>query len=117
MMDMALRAEGLDLNILTYRVLPTSPDAGLIEIVMDSETVHEINRGKKMSLSNWILKHNEQEPIVSVRDRFMRSLAAYCVMTYLLGIGDRHLENIMVTHNGNLFLYCPFSCIFYCHLV
>jgi len=33
----------------------------------------------------------------------MRSLAAWTVITYLLGVGDRHMDNIMITHSGILF--------------
>jgi hypothetical protein len=40
---------------------------------------------------------------LAAQDAFARSAAASCVATYVLGIGDRHADNIMVTHSGRLF--------------
>lgn len=102
-MDHILKANNLDMNIVTYNILPTAMNSGLIEIVPASETLYTIKERNHSSVQNYILENNVKCTIEVVRDRFIRSTAAYCVITYLLGIGDRHLENIMVTQDGRLF--------------
>ena len=34
---------------------------------------------------------------------FLRSLAGYCLLTYFLGIGDRHLGNLLLSNCGKIF--------------
>lgn len=103
LMDLILKRElGIDLGIITYRIRPTSPNEGFIEIVQQCSTLYKIQQ-TGMTLLNYILEQNNETTQKTIRNRFIKSCAAYCVITYLLGIGDRHLENIMISNDGRLF--------------
>ena len=112
MNDMWLR-ENLDLRMLTYRVLPTGKNKGLIELVTDCQTLREVQVAfsdratdvfKDDTISNWIARHNPSEfNYRTAFDNFSRSCAAWCVATYVLGIGDRHNDNILISTAGHVF--------------
>jgi phosphatidylinositol 3-kinase len=44
-------------------------------------------------------------------EKFISSCAGFCVMSYLLDIGDRHLDNILIKQSGELF-HVDFSFVF-----
>ena len=52
---------------------------------------------------NYILENNGNTKIKDIKYKFLKSTALYCVVSHLLGVGDRHLDNIMVHKSGNLF--------------
>ncbi|KAI8098597.1 uncharacterized protein BX664DRAFT_288171 [Halteromyces radiatus] len=49
------------------------------------------------------------ESFIFMRNNFAHSLAAICIAGYLLGIGDRHLENIMVDKKRGTLLAIDFG--------
>jgi len=104
LMDRILKEEEkLDLHIITYNILPVSSTSGFVEMITNCETVYKIREKMSYSLLNYIIDKNPNVNVDNLRYRFMKSCAAYCVITYLLGIGDRHLSNIMITNDGYLF--------------
>ena len=104
LIDLILKEEEkLDLNIVTYNILSTSSNDGFIEMVPDSDTIYDIKEKMNYTVLNYIMENNKDKTVDQIRNKFMKSTAAYCVITYILGIGDRHLDNIMVTKNGELF--------------
>ena len=55
-------------------------------------------------LLDWIVRHNPgSEQRRKAQWEFTQSCAAYSVATYILGVGDRHNDNIMMRRNGQLF--------------
>ncbi|GFH31325.1 uncharacterized protein HaLaN_30344, partial [Haematococcus lacustris] len=106
LMDRLLKRESLDLRLTPYKVLPTSADDGLVEYVQsvplskvlaDHRTIHKFLALSASDASGpFGLRHD-------VVETFVRSAAGYCVVTYLLGVGDRHLDNLLLCSDGRLF--------------
>lgn len=97
------KEENLNLNLVTYNILPIDSKSGIVEIVDNCDTIYFIKEKIRSSILNYILEHNSSLTIKEVREKFIKTTAAYCVITYLLGIGDRHLDNIIITRDGRLF--------------
>ena len=90
-------------NFITYEVIPINNNCGLIEIVPKSYTLYEIKEQYNLTLQNFIMEKNKKQTIEIIKNKFIDSLSIYSVITYILGIGDRHLDNIMITEDGILF--------------
>lgn len=101
-MDYILKSHGENYHIMTYSVLPIIMDGGFIQVVDNCSTISDLNK-QNLTIQNYIMQHNPNESVGVLKQKFIKSTAAYCVMTFLLGIGDRHLDNIMVTEDGRLF--------------
>lgn len=106
LMDKLLRRENLDLKLTPYRVLATSTRHGFVQYI-DSMSLAEI-RATEGSIQNFLRRYapSPDAPfgiLPEVMDTYVRSCAGYCVITYLLGVGDRHLDNLLLTKTGKLF--------------
>jgi len=100
-MQQCLISENVDVWLYSYRVLITGPTSGLVETVPDTISVHSLRkltiakRGpQQCSLLDWLVHElgdgDISSPIVEIlRDNFMKSLAAYSVITYILQVKDR----------------------------
>eukprot|EP00198_Chlamydomonas_reinhardtii_P000296 XP_001689631.1 VPS34-like PI-3-kinase [Chlamydomonas reinhardtii] len=106
LMDRMLKRENLDLRMTPYKVLPTSFDDGLVEFVPSVPLSAVLAEHKTIHRFLALTQADAGGPFglrAEAVETFVRSCAGYCVMTYILGVGDRHLDNLMLTHDGRLF--------------
>ncbi|KAK8803754.1 hypothetical protein WA158_001448 [Blastocystis sp. Blastoise] len=103
LMDKLLKKMSLDMNLSIYRVLPMNHDEGLLEIVNGATGISKIKNVQEFLKESNYSEKAEYNISEDAMNRYVKSFAGYCVITYLLGIGDRHLDNIMVKKTGEFF--------------
>ncbi|KAM3416800.1 Phosphatidylinositol 3-kinase VPS34 [Cercospora zeina] len=119
LMDRLLRKENLDLKLTPYRTLATSTLAGAVQFIASTPVSNILQDPKyNSSILGYLKAHNPPssgtDSVLGVRkdamDNYVKSVAGYCVVTYLLGVGDRHLDNLLLTEDGH-FLHIDFGYI------
>lgn len=126
LMDKMWLKEGLDLKMVTFQCIPTGDKKGIIEMITNADTLRMIQSEcgltgkffdylfryivnnhiflysgsfKDKPIAEWLQKQNpSQLEYERAVDNFTLSCAGYCVITYLLGICDRHSSNIIVSY-------------------
>ena len=104
LMDRLLRKENLDLKLTPYRILATSANAGAVQFVPSMSLAAASAKYKGSILAYLKANNPDDKADLGVRketmDIYVKSCAGYCVITYLLGVGDRHLDNLLLAPDG-----------------
>lgn len=112
LMNRLLLKENMDLKLTPYRILATSTLAGAVQFIPSTALSSILGSSKYKGSILGFLRYNnpatEGTPsILGVRkeamDTYVKSVAGYCVITYLLGVGDRHLDNLLMSPDGHFF--------------
>jgi hypothetical protein len=88
---------------IIYDVIPITSSYGMIKIVNNAETIYDIKEKQKKSISQYILGTNDDVYVGDLLDTYMESAVLYTLHSFFLGLGDRHLQNIMITSDGKIF--------------
>ncbi|EAL91732.1 phosphatidylinositol 3-kinase VPS34 [Aspergillus fumigatus Af293] len=106
LMDRLLQKENLDLKLTPYRILATNATAGAVQFI-PSTSLSAVSAKYKSVLAYLQANNPDENEPLGVRketmDTYVKSCAGYCVITYLLGVGDRHLENLLLAPDGHFF--------------
>jgi len=102
-------AASLPIWLKTYRILSTSKDTGLIEVLTDSTSIDGLKKSKGYPSTGGMRAYFEKvygkpssRSFQAAQRNFMLSLVGYSLVSYLLGLKDRHNGNIMIDTRGYL---------------
>ena len=96
---------GLDVYVYPYRVTATAPGCGVIDVLPNSISRDMLGREAVNGLYDYFVSKYGTETSIrfqEARNNFVKSMAAYSVISYLLQFKDRHNGNIMVDDAGHI---------------
>ncbi|KAJ5898628.1 hypothetical protein N7504_008916 [Penicillium tannophilum] len=96
---------GLDVWVFPYRVTSTAPGCGVIDVLPNSISRDMLGREAVNGLYDYFVsKYGGEDSIKfqEARTNFVKSMAAYSVISYLLQFKDRHNGNIMIDDAGHI---------------
>ena len=115
--DRLWKLEGLDLLVTPYDVISTGNEVGVVEVVGNAATFAQIvaetggaggwkaarKLWEKDVMVQWLKRQNPRPTdYLGATEVFLRSCAGASVFTYVMGIGDRHNDNIMLCEDGRV---------------
>jgi len=90
-------------------ILAVTPTSGLIEAVPDTVSLHALKKKDPSftTLSDFFLRHfGRGDPnsrrLRAAKKNFVRSLAAYSIVCYIMQLKDRHNGNILLDADGHV---------------
>lgn len=112
-LERAWQVAALGIEMTPYACTATAIDCGFIEAVSPATTMASISAQyggasaalRATPLRKWFVTNARAQhvPLDEVVTRFASSCAGYSVATYVLGVADRHNDNVMVRPSGHVF--------------
>ena len=96
---------GLDVYVFPYRVTATAPGCGVIDVLPNSISRDMLGREAVNGLYEYFIsKYGNEDSLrfQEARNNFVKSMAAYSIISFLLQFKDRHNGNIMVDDAGHI---------------
>lgn len=96
---------GLDVWVFPYRVTATAPGCGVIDVLPNSISRDMVGREAVNGLYDYFVsKYGSEEStrFQEARTNFVKSMASYSIISYLLQFKDRHNGNIMIDDAGHI---------------
>lgn len=96
---------GLDVYVFPYRVTATAPGCGVIDVLPNSISRDMLGREAVNGLYDYFIsKYGNEDSLrfQEARSNFVKSMAAYSIISFLLQFKDRHNGNIMIDGAGHI---------------
>ncbi|KAI1311435.1 phosphatidylinositol 3 [Xylaria venustula] len=96
---------GLDVYVFPYRVTATAPGCGVIDVLPNSISRDMLGREAVNGLYDYFIsKYGNEDSLrfQHARSNFVKSMAAYSIISFLLQFKDRHNGNIMIDDAGHI---------------